>query len=91
MIEIEPHTTITTILTGSGKIVTKSSDRLDRIWSKMNPKDRPFPQFQSAAEAFAAKYRLQIFACGNILCGYIWLCNYLPEPEVPHFYEVGEE
>jgi len=89
MTEIYPHTTITTILTGSGKIVTKSSNRQDRILSKMNHQDRPFPQFQSAAEAFATKYRLQIVACGNILGGYIWLCNHLPEK--PHLYEVGEE
>jgi hypothetical protein len=81
--ELQAYTTITTTYTNSGdRITAKSSNTKDRILSKFDSKDRPLPQFHASAQKFAETHKLRIFACGEILGGYIWLCdnfNGLPE------------
>lgn len=89
MTELEPRTTITTILTANDRISTKLSCSSDKILSGFNRKERELPQFQVAAEEFAAKHGFRVFACGEIVAGYIWLCERLPEKPLP--YEVGDE
>lgn len=77
------HTTITTILARNGKIITKSKSLSDIVLSEVNTKERLFPQFLAAAQEFAKKHHFVIFARGEIIGGYIWLCDFI--------YEIDEE